>query len=284
MQTLSKVQLFAECDEALLRELVLKLRSVTFVPGDFVCKKGEVGKEMYIIRVGEVMVMGGPKNDEVLATLSEGSYFGEISLLAMNNAERNRRTADVRSKGFSNLFVLSKSDLNEALVYYPDAQILLQRRARSLMRKNAAREANRKATKSPQQPDVVIQNPKRPGSPQPKLISTVVQSLPESGAVRLLTQGSRRNKNRNKKIDTSTDTVPNSINDQDDLEKPDKSELLFSIQNELKNKYSSINLTDNEKKFFLRESISDPSFDTNRRDSSGEDLKCDVTVHREDNE
>lgn len=163
--------------------------------------------------------------------------------------------------------------MNEALVHYPDAQIILKRRARSLMRKNAAREANRSATKTEEVPDVVIQNPKRPPSPPLKFMRAVMQSLPkESFAVRLLTHGSRRIKD--------SSTIPKKLDD-DNSKNEEKSELLFSIQNELKNKFSSINLTDNEKKFILRETASDPGFDTSNHYSDCQDLKCDVTVHRE---
>jgi len=50
------------------------------------------------------------------------------SLLAM--AGGNRRTADVRSKGYSQLFLLSKTDFEEAMREYPDVQKILRKKAK----------------------------------------------------------------------------------------------------------------------------------------------------------
>nr|AOG14380.1 cyclic nucleotide gated non-selective ion channel beta 1 [Cancer borealis] len=165
IQTLSKVQLFQDCDKALLRDLVLKLQPVLYLPGDFVCKKGEVGKEMYIVQSGQVLVMGG---DKVLATLGEGSVFGEISLLAL--AGGNRRTANVRSRGFSSLFVLSKSDLQATIKDYPEAQEILKKKAKKLIQQNEERERQ-----EPTADDNVIIKSREA---TPKLLHTVLQVIP----------------------------------------------------------------------------------------------------------
>ena len=54
-----------------------------------------------------------------------GSYFGEISILNMGTAG-NRRTASVRSVGYSDLFCLAKNDLWDVLKEYPAARVKLE--------------------------------------------------------------------------------------------------------------------------------------------------------------
>ncbi|MED6236607.1 cyclic nucleotide gated channel beta 1 [Ataeniobius toweri] len=130
----SKVALFQGCDRQMVFDMLTRLKSVVYLPGDFVCKKGEIGREMYIIKQGEVQVVGGPDLQTVFVTIRAGSVFGEISLLAGGGG--NRRTANVKAHGFANLFILDKKDLAEILVHYPESQKLLRKKTKKMLTKD----------------------------------------------------------------------------------------------------------------------------------------------------
>ncbi|XP_031425349.1 cyclic nucleotide-gated cation channel beta-3 isoform X3 [Clupea harengus] len=135
----SKVALFQGCDRQLIFDMLTRLKSVVYLPGDFVCKKGEIGREMYIIKAGEVQVVGGPDLKTVFVTLRAGSVFGEISLLAGGGG--NRRTANVKAHGFANLMILDKKDLTDIMVHYPESQKLLRKKAKVMLTKDKKPEA-----------------------------------------------------------------------------------------------------------------------------------------------
>ncbi|XP_029298256.1 cyclic nucleotide-gated cation channel-like isoform X1 [Cottoperca gobio] len=135
LDTLKKVRIFQDCEAGLLVELVLKLRPQVFSPGDYICRKGDVGKEMYIIKDGQLAVVGEDGATQ-FAVLTSGSCFGEISILNISGSKMgNRRTANIRSLGYSDLFCLSKQDLMEALLEFPHARAQLEKRGRDILQK-----------------------------------------------------------------------------------------------------------------------------------------------------
>ncbi|XP_034718674.1 cyclic nucleotide-gated cation channel beta-3 [Etheostoma cragini] len=134
LSTFQKIDLFKGCDQQMLVDMLLRLKSIIYLPGDFVVKKGDIGKEMYIIKSGAVQVVGGPDNSIVFVTLKAGCVFGEISLLQSSKDGGNRRTANVKAHGFANLFVLEKKDLFDILVHYPESQKVLARKGRKLIK------------------------------------------------------------------------------------------------------------------------------------------------------
>ncbi|XP_018547484.1 cyclic nucleotide gated channel subunit alpha 2b [Lates calcarifer] len=135
LETLKKVRIFQDCEAGLLVELVLKLRPQVFSPGDYICRKGDIGKEMYIIKEGKLAVVADDGVTQY-ALLTAGSCFGEISILNIKGSKMgNRRTANIRSLGYSDLFCLSKDDLMEAVTEYPDAKTVLEERGREILMK-----------------------------------------------------------------------------------------------------------------------------------------------------
>ncbi|XP_076004749.1 cyclic nucleotide-gated channel cone photoreceptor subunit alpha isoform X2 [Genypterus blacodes] len=136
LDTLKKVRIFQDCEAGLLIELVLKLQPQVFSPGDYICKKGDIGREMYIIKEGKLAVVADDGVTQFVV-LSDGAYFGEISILGIKGSKAgNRRTANIRSVGYSDLFALSKDDLMEALTEYPDAKKALEEKGKAILMKD----------------------------------------------------------------------------------------------------------------------------------------------------
>ena len=44
-KTLMKVKLFRNCEPGVLKALVVLLKPIIYLPGDYVCRKNDVGKE-----------------------------------------------------------------------------------------------------------------------------------------------------------------------------------------------------------------------------------------------
>ena len=122
-ETLKKVDFFEQCEQGLLWELVLRLRTQVYSPGEYVCRKGDVGREMYIVNNGRLEVLP-EENRAAVRELTHGEYFGEISVLNIGKSLR-RRTAFVRSVGYSALLCLSQSDLLDVLKDYPKTMEML---------------------------------------------------------------------------------------------------------------------------------------------------------------
>ncbi|XP_046446114.1 uncharacterized protein LOC124195647 isoform X6 [Daphnia pulex] len=121
LATLKKVSIFKECQPEFLHDLVLKMRASIFTPGDMICRRGEVAREMFIIADGILEVIS--ETGKVLTSMQAGDFFGEIGILNLDGL--NKRTADVRSVGYAELFSLSREDVLTAMKDYPEAEEIL---------------------------------------------------------------------------------------------------------------------------------------------------------------
>jgi voltage-gated potassium channel len=118
---LRKVPLFEDASESFLRELVLHLDPMVFVPGQALMRRGEVGHQLYFINKGRVDVFG-PDDETVIATLSDGDFVGEMALLSSQP-----RANTVRAVDYCNVYALGRVGFDEVLSGFPDVATAVQK-------------------------------------------------------------------------------------------------------------------------------------------------------------
>ena len=111
---LRKVPVLERASEELLRELVLHLKPMVFVPGQALMRRGETGHELYFINKGSVEVLG-QDDEEVIAILSDGAFVGEMALL-----DSTPRANTVRASDYCNVYALERGDFEAALDSFPE--------------------------------------------------------------------------------------------------------------------------------------------------------------------
>jgi voltage-gated potassium channel len=110
---IEKVPLFKGAGTDLIRDIALAMHPLVYLPGDYIFRAGDQGKEMFFIGRGTVEILG--KDEEsVQATLGDGQFFGEVALV-----KGQPRNASVRAVGYCDLYALDKDTFDRIIAHHP---------------------------------------------------------------------------------------------------------------------------------------------------------------------
>lgn len=107
---LRRVSYFDRCTDLELRQLIEYGYRQLFPSQQIICRENDPGESFYIILTGCVEVIS-QRTGKYIATLHEGEFFGEMSLLM-----GTPRTATVRTLEETTLFIIGRSDLQKLLM------------------------------------------------------------------------------------------------------------------------------------------------------------------------
>ncbi len=122
---IDNIPLFKGAGNDFIRDVAFHLEPLILIPGDYICTKGEIGREMYFVLKGNLSVLA-ENNEDILATMSDGDFFGEIALF--NNI---RRTASVRAETYCDIYKLDKSGFDKVLQRFPHFAKKIEEKAKS---------------------------------------------------------------------------------------------------------------------------------------------------------
>ncbi len=109
---LGKIPMFATLDEELLDRIVRSSTVASFRTGSVIAKEGDEGSSLFVILKGKVEVRRGRR---VLSKLSQGQFFGEMSIL-----DGQPRSADVVAIDDADCLVLDRQAFESLVRAHPE--------------------------------------------------------------------------------------------------------------------------------------------------------------------
>ena len=134
IRAISLVPFFADTNAGVRLGIAQLLLAISYAPEEPIITFGEIGAEMYFLTYGFVDVFSGA--GAYLATLKEGSYFGEVALLSTHS---KKRQATIRSLTYCFMFVLRGDDFEALVDKFPKFRAKLEVTARNRMKANERR-------------------------------------------------------------------------------------------------------------------------------------------------
>ena len=117
--------LLKDCKYEIQEQFANRMEKLYFKNGDLICSQGDKGETMFIIAEGVVEVSinisvveksGETKSSSnIVATLSDGDYFGEMALLC-----GEKRTANIKAKTDVVLYEINRETIKVFMKQYPD--------------------------------------------------------------------------------------------------------------------------------------------------------------------
>jgi small-conductance mechanosensitive channel len=116
VDALARVDVFRALDAEKIDRLARRLRLVLFGPGEVILRQGDPGDSLYVVRNGSVAVQIGVLGaSKEVATLSDGQFFGEMSLMTGES-----RAATVVAKTDVECYIVDKEAFQGILQEKPE--------------------------------------------------------------------------------------------------------------------------------------------------------------------
>lgn len=119
------IPLFKNASDKFIIEIALNLELTVATPGGYIFKADDPGSEMFFIISGEMSVLN-KEEDQVLTTLKEGDFFGEIALF-----KNQPRSATVKAISYCNLYTLKRETFKEVISKHPEVAVQLEYMSKS---------------------------------------------------------------------------------------------------------------------------------------------------------